>query len=342
MHPIGSTTNLISTYVAVVEAASLSEAGRRLGQAKSVVSRRIEQLEERLGVRLLQRSTRAVRPTDIGQEYYARCVRILAEIEEAEEFIRRDQVVPSGRLRVQLPLELGLHVFGRLLAEFARDNPNVSLDLELSNRTADMIEEQFDLAIRTGAMPSSALISRRILSIEYGFFASPSYLARKGTPESLEDLRTHSCLRFKTAYISGDWTLSRAGHKTVFHPSGGVTANCLTVLREATICGLGIGMLPPKMCTDALRDGLLRPVLQEWTPERAEVFVLYPSRQHLSMKVRSFLTYLDQRIGEFAEWVNRPDELLGPLHKNLTAPLPPEAEPATTRTLAVKAATHGH
>src|SRR5579864_3676298 len=114
MHPIGSTTNLISTYVAVVEAA------RRLGQAKSVVSRRIEQLEERLGVRLLQRSTRVVRPTDIGHEYYARCVRILAEIEEAEEFIRRDQVVPSGRLRVQLPIELGLHAFARLFAEFAR------------------------------------------------------------------------------------------------------------------------------------------------------------------------------------------------------------------------------
>lgn len=300
----------MSTFVAVVEAGSFSEAGRRLGQAKSVISRRIEQLEDRLGVRLLQRSTRSVCPTDVGQEYYRRCVQILAEIQAAEELVRQDQKEPAGLLRVQLPIELGMHVFGRLLAEFARENPSLSLELELSNRAADMIEERFDLAIRIGAMPDSALIARKILSIDYGFFASPDYLARRGEPSTLEDLRTHSCLRFQTGYISGDWPVSCEGHKTVIRPAGSITVNCLRVLREAAICGLGIAKLPAMMCQEAIANGLLRPVMRNWVADSEEAFVLYPSRQHLSVKVRSFLAFLDQRIGRLSEWMNTPVEVL--------------------------------
>jgi DNA-binding transcriptional LysR family regulator len=302
----------MSTFVAVVEAGSFSEAGRRLGQAKSVISRRVEQLEDRLGVRLLQRSTRSVCPTEVGQEYYRRCVQILAEIQAAEELVRQDQVVPAGLLRVQLPIELGMHVFGRLLAEFARENPNLSLELELSNRAADMIEERFDLAIRIGAMPDSALIARKILSIDYGFFASPDYLDRRGEPTSLEDLRSHSCLRFQTGYISGDWPVSCNGHKTVFRPAGSITVNCLKVLREAAMYGLGIAKLPAMMCQEAVANGLLRPVMRNWVADSEEAFVLYPSRQHLSVKVRSFLAFLDQRIGRMTEWMNAPVEVLGP------------------------------
>lgn len=302
--------DLMSTFVAVVEAGSFSEAGRRLGRPKSALSRRLEQLEDQLGVRLLQRSTRAVKATAAGQEYYGRCVRILAEIDEAERFVRQDQVTPSGKLRVQLPIELGMHLFGKLLAEFARANPGVSLELYLSNRHADMIEGQYDLAIRVGAMPDSSLIARKILSIQYGFFASPGYLARAGEPASLEDLPAHSCLRFETDYINGDWVLHAAGDKEIFRPSGAVTVNSLTVLRDAAICGLGIAMLPALLCREAVNAGSLQPLLRELKPEDADVFVLYPSRQHLSAKVRAFLAFLDMRLDQISDWINTPFESL--------------------------------
>jgi DNA-binding transcriptional LysR family regulator len=304
--------NLISTFVAVVDAGSFSEAGRRLDQPKSAVSRRIEQLEQRLGSRLLQRSTRAVQPTEVGREYYKRCVRILAEIEEAEQLVRRDQATPSGKLRVQLPIELGMHVLGRLMVEFARETPDLSLQLELSSHHVDIIEEQYDLAIRIGAMPDSSLVSRKILSIKRGIYASSRYLAQYGEPQTLDELQRHSCLRFHTDYQSGDWVLTGATGPVTFRPAGSVVANNLTVLREAAVCGLGIAVLPCLMCRAAIESGQLRPVMQAWVPDDAEVFVLYPSRAHLSMKVRGFLAFLDRRLDKLSSWINAPIERLSP------------------------------
>jgi DNA-binding transcriptional LysR family regulator len=305
--------NLMSTFVAVVDAGSFSEAGRRLDQPKSAISRRIEQLEKRLSVRLLQRSTRAVRPTDLGREYYERCVRILAEIEDAEQLLRGDQSRPAGKLRVQLPIELGMHVFARLMVEFVRDNPDVSIDFELSNQHVSMIDAQYDLAIRIGTMPDSSLISRKILSIKRRFFASPGYLERFGEPASIDDLARHSCLKFHTDYQTGVWVATHATKgKAVFHPSGAVTANNMTVLREAAICGLGIAVLSSLFCREAVDAGQLREVLADWTPEDAEVFVLYPSRQHLSMKVKGFLSLLDRRLDDIEAWMTAPLPLLGP------------------------------
>lgn len=304
--------NLMSTFVAVVDAGSFSEAGRRLNQPKSAISRRIEQLEKKLSVRLLQRSTRSVRPTDLGREYYERCVRILTEIEEAEQVLRGDQAKPAGKLRVQLPIELGMHVFARLMVEFVRDNPDVSIDFELSNQHINMIDAQYDLAIRIGTMPDSSLISRKILSIKRRFFASPGYLERFGEPASMDDLARHSCLKFHTDYQSGVWVATSAKGKAVFHPTGAVTANNLTVLREATVCGLGIAMLPSLFCREQVEAAQLQQILHEWTPEDAEVFVLYPSRQHLSMKVKGFLSLLDKRLNDIEAWMSAPLTVLGP------------------------------
>ena len=303
--------SLMSTFVAVVDAGGFSQAARRLGHPKSALSRRLDQLEDQLGVRLLQRSTRFVKPTEAGQEYYRRCVHILAEIDEAERVVRQDQLTPSGRLRVQLPVELGMHLFGKLLAEFAREHPGVSLDLELSNSHADMIESEFDLAIRIGAMPDSSLIARKMFSIPYGFFASPSYLQRAGEPASVNDLPAHSCLRFETDYISGDWVMHTGTERKTFHPTGVVTVNSLSVLRDSAICGLGIAMLPALLCQEAVQAGSLRQILRDVKPEEAEVFVLYPSREHLAVKVKAFLGFLDQRAKQISDWINTPFESLG-------------------------------
>jgi DNA-binding transcriptional LysR family regulator len=304
---------LMSTFVAVVEAGSFSEAGRRMDQPKSAVSRRVGELEQHLGVRLLQRTTRVVRPTDAGLDYYRRCVKILADLEEANQLVRQDQATPSGKLRVQLPIEFGMHVLGRFLIEFVRLHPEVSVELELSNRQADMIEEQLDLAIRIGAMPDSTLISRKVLSIHRGFFASPLYLERRGEPRSTDELEHHDCLRFLTGYDRGEWALTGpGGGATVFRPKGPVLANNLTVLREAAASGLGIAALPHVFCREAVEAGQLRQIMRDWVAEDFEVFILYPSREHLPAKVRSFLDFFDQRVGELSRWANTPLHIIAP------------------------------
>jgi DNA-binding transcriptional LysR family regulator len=301
--------DLMATFVAVVEARSFSEAGRRMGQQKTTVSQRVHQLEERLGVRLVQRSTRAVQPTEIGRAYYERCLRILADIDDAEQMVRQDQTSASGELRIQLPIELGMHVFGKFLVEFASQNPEVSLHIELSSRRMDMIDERYDLAIRTGTMPDSSLVSRRILSIRRGFYASAAYLAQHGEPKSLEDLRQHSCLRFQTDYHTGDWIANGPQGKVILSPAGVVTANNLAILRDAATAGLGIAVLPSLFCREEIEAGKLQRILTDWLPEDAEVFVLYPSRHHLSAKVTSFLAFLDARHDKLAHWINRQFEL---------------------------------
>lgn len=297
--------DLMSTFVAVVEAGSFSEAGRRMGQQKTTVSQRIHQLEERLGVRLLQRSTRAVQPTEIGRAYYERCLRILGDIDDAEQMVREDQTSPSGLLRIQLPIELGMHVFGKFLVEFASQNPDISLHIELSSRRLDMIDERYDLAIRTGTMPDSALISRRILSIRRGFHASSAYLSQRGEPRTFEELKQHSCLRFQTDYEGGEWIAEGPQGKVSFSPTGVVTANNLSILRESAARGLGIAVLPNLFCREEVQAGTLQRILLDWIPEDAEVFVLYPSRQHLSAKVRGFLAFLDARQDKLSHWINR-------------------------------------
>jgi DNA-binding transcriptional LysR family regulator len=301
--------DLMVTFVAVVEAGSFSEAGRRMGQQKTTVSQRVHQLEERLGVRLLQRSTRSVQPTQIGRAYYERCVRILAEIDQAEQMVRHDRDCPTGELRIQLPIELGMHVFGKFLVEYAARNPEISLHVELSSRRMDMIDERYDLAVRVGTMPDSALISRRILSIRRGFYASAAYLAQHGEPKTLDDLKHHSCLRFQTDYYDGEWTAQGPTGKSTFSPSGAVTANNLAVLRDAATAGLGIAALPSLFCREEIESGSLQRILRDWELDESEVFVLYPSRQHLPAKVSGFLTFLDSQRDQLTHWINRQFEL---------------------------------
>lgn len=304
--------SMMAIFVAVVDTGSVSAAARRLGQPKSVLSRRLDQLETRLGVRLLHRTTRVVKPTSAGEEYYQRSVRILADIDEAEQVIRQDMVTPLGRLRVQLPIELGMHVFGDLLTRFAGAHPGVSLELDLSNRHIDMIENQYDVAIRIGTMPNSSLVARKILSIGYGFYASPNYLSQVGEPASPKDLQQHACLRFATDYINGDWVLRTGADKVIFRPRGPVVVNSLSVLRDATINGLGIAMLPHIYCNEAVGTGVLKRVLNDFTGEDAEVFLLYPNRQYLPSKVTELIVFLDAHHQQISDWINNPLSSLGP------------------------------
>ena len=286
----------ILSFVTVVDAGGFSEAGRRLSLPKSTISHRVQQLEERLGVRLLHRTPRVVRVTEDGAVYYQRCVRILAELEDAETEVRQEPKEPTGTLRLSGPIEFGMQILSGVLAEFLKAHPHVRLKLELTSRNVDLVEEGYDAALRIGTLEDSALVSRRILSIPRGLYASPDYLAAHGRPERPEDLGRHACLRFETAFYHGVWVFSAPGGKVSFQPAGTVEANNLTVLRDAAIAGLGVALLPCYQCREAERDGRLERVMVDWTPESADVYVLYPSKRHLASRVRAFLTYLDRNM----------------------------------------------
>jgi DNA-binding transcriptional LysR family regulator len=284
----------IESFVAVVETRGFSQAARRLSLPKSTVSHRVQQLEEHLRVRLLQRTSRTVRPTDEGLAYYQRCVRILAEVAEAEQALGRHQAMPTGTLRLSVPIEFGMQILSGVLSEFIKTHPTVRMKVELTSRNVDLIEDGVDLAVRIGALANSSLVSRRILSIPRSLYASPAYLAARGRPETPNALDGHSCLRFETAFYQGAWGLIGPQGRVSFEPSGLIDANNLTVLRDAAIAGLGIALLPCYQCREAEHDGRLERLMPDWPPEPADVFILYPSKRHLSIKVQAFLAFLEK------------------------------------------------
>src|SRR5579859_44110 len=286
----------ILSFVAVVDAGGFSQAGRRLSLPKSTVSHRVQQLEERLGVRLLHRTPRVVRLTEEGAVYYQRCVRILAELEDAESEVRQETKEPTGTLRLSAPIEFGMQILGGVLAGFLKAHPRVRLKLELTSRNVDIVEEGYDAVLRIGTLEDSALISRRILSITRGLYASPDYISARGRPTSPADLADHDCLRFETAFYHGAWVFTGPGGQASFQPTGTVEANNLTVLRDAAIAGLGVALLPCYQCREAERGGRLERLMVDWQPESADVYVLYPSKRHLASRIRAFLTYLDQNL----------------------------------------------
>lgn len=189
------------------------------------------------------------------------------------------------------------------MADFAAENPSLSLELDLSSRHIDLIEEGYDAAIRVGTMPNSSLISRKILSIPRCLYAGAGYLAKNGRPKLPQDLSSHSCLHFHTAYHTGEWILRRKKETVRIKPVGSMIANNLTVLRDAATSGLGIALMPRFLCHGEVKQGTLLPLLTDWQVEDAEVYILYPSRRHLSAKVRGLLTYLDGRLGDITKLV---------------------------------------
>src|ERR1700753_1828940 len=198
--------NDIVVFTKVVETKSFTGAAEQLGLPKSTVSRKLAQLEERLGVRLVQRTTRKLALTEIGEAYYERCARIVSDVQSAEQIVTDMQASPRGRVRVSAPVDLSSKYLGAIIAEFMVEHPDISIELDASDRVVDLIEESFDLAVRIGPMPESTLIARKLCVIAQQMAASPSYLAKRGTPKTTEELEDHDRLLFQpTARIT--WTL---------------------------------------------------------------------------------------------------------------------------------------
>lgn len=289
--------NEIALFLRVIEHPSLGAAARALGMSKSTISRRIAQLEARLGVRLLDRTPTRVKPTEAGALYAEQHRGWLAQTEEAETAVRSLSTSPKGRVRVTAPVDLGAALLGPVTSEFLERCPEVTLDLFLTDAILDLVTEGFDLAIRTGTPSDDSVVARKLGTTRGMLCASPGYLARFGAPRAPEDLTAHRTVAFSSPSHDAEWTLTGpAGAVTTVRMAPRLCVNNMVTARDAAVAGLGIARLGSFICCDEMRDGRLVPVLPEWALEERPIYVIYPGRRKLTAKVRVFLDFVVARL----------------------------------------------
>jgi DNA-binding transcriptional LysR family regulator len=293
----------VSIFVKVVELSSFTAAAEALETSQPVVSKAVTRLEEKLGVRLLNRTTRRLSLTEAGAELYRRSVRALAEIEDAELEIARFQTEPRGTLRVSAPMSFSILHLGSLLPSFIARYPGVSVELQLDDRQVDLVEEGYDVAIRVGRLQDSNLVARRLTPCRQVLCASPSYLAKHGAPERPEDLLEHSCIIYSLLSTPREWRFTDAAGETHVVPvNGALQSNNGLVNRAAAIAGAGIVLLPAFYIGEELRAGQLKAVLSDFKPIDLAIYALYPERRNLTPKVRAFVDFLATKFGDETVW----------------------------------------
>lgn len=286
--------NDVVVFAQVVRSGSFTAAARELGMQKSSVSRKVSDLEESLGARLLQRTTRTLALTEEGRVFHEHCLRAIAELDDGRLALGGMRASPRGLLRVTAPLSFGF--LGPVVAEFLQRFPEVQVEMVCTDRVVDLVDEGFDIAIRAGPLPDSSLVGRRLGSLPRFLVASPSYLRRRGTPRKPDDLAGHACVAFGTRQAS--WRLeSGKGPVEVPIVAARLVVNDYELLRRAIIAGLGIGLVPEPDCAGELADGTLRRVLPGWIGADTPIHAVYPSTRHLSSKVKAFVDHAASRMG---------------------------------------------
>jgi DNA-binding transcriptional LysR family regulator len=290
-------------FVRVVETGGISAAAERLQVAKSAVSRRLAELEGRLGAQLLHRTTRRLNLTDSGRAYFEQAQRILADLDEAEAAVSQAHTALKGRLRIALPLSFGLLHLAPLIEAFMLLHPDLEFDLDFNDRQIDLMQEGFDLAIRIANLADSSLIARRLAPIRHLLSASPDYLNKHGAPTRPEDLRNHVCLAYSNLADPGLWPYRAPDGATgsVQVPVK-LKANNGDFLYQAALAGHGLILHPTFYLRDAIRRGALVPVLTEYAWPEVNAYAVYPPTRHLSSRVRAFVDFLAQRLAGEPEW----------------------------------------
>jgi DNA-binding transcriptional LysR family regulator len=286
--------NEIIVFARVVQAGSFTKGAAQLGMPKSTVSRKVSELEERLGSRLLQRTTRKLSLTDVGRTYYDYCARIVGEMEEAERAVNSLQGTPRGLLRITALVNASF--LGPIVSEFLERYPEVQLELFCTQRTVDLIEERYDLGIRAGVLADSTLIARSLGSVRWFVVATPAYLAKHGRPRSPKDLQKHEWLLFGAGAAGTVVNLERGDASVQMSVSPRLFVSDMEVLHAAVNAGLGIGILPAFQCIQDLRTRRLERVLGDWDLPSTPVHVVYPSTRHISPKVKTFIDHLQERM----------------------------------------------
>jgi DNA-binding transcriptional LysR family regulator len=281
----------MTTFVKVVDVGGFAAAARKLNISPSMVTMHVRALEERLGVRLLNRSTRRIGLTEVGQAYYERCLQILADVDDAENVAQALQSNPRGTLRLNASVAVPPFL-APAIAEFTSMYPDVSISMTMTDRMVDLVEEGFDLAIRTFANPDSSLIVRRIAAYRLLVCGAPEYLAKRGTPQQPADLAHHNCLVYSYAPNGSEWSFAGPDGPQTMAVAGNMFSNSANALRLAAVHGQGLVILPSFLLVDEIKSGALVPVLADFLQTQHPINAIYPHRHHLSAKVRSFLDLL--------------------------------------------------
>jgi DNA-binding transcriptional LysR family regulator len=288
----------IELFVQVAETGSLSRAAEALDLSNAAASRHLSALEQRLGARLVERNTRRLYLTDTGTEFYSRARTILSDLKDAESAVNATALNPTGVLRITASLSFSMHHVAPLLREYTQRYPNVQVHVEAANRYLDIIDNNIDVAIRTREYePDSNITIRRLAETRRILVASPRYFAQHGRPASLPDLQRHKLLIYVHANNPNALRFTRGGETTTVAVKGLLESNDGQILRAAALDGLGILVQPTYIVWDDMVAGRLVPVLDDWDLPRLTINLAYPSRKHLSAKVRTFIDFI---AGHFA------------------------------------------
>ncbi|MCI0505460.1 MAG: LysR family transcriptional regulator [Gammaproteobacteria bacterium] len=293
----------LHTFVKVVDFGGISAAAEHLNIAKSAVSRRITELEQRLGVQLFRRTTRQLNLTDSGKSFYERAVRILTDLEEAELAISQQHGELAGPLKIAAPLSFGLRHLTPAITDFMKNHPKLQFDLDFNDRHVDILQEGFDLAIRISRLGDSSFIARPLATVHHMVCASPEYLQRRGTPSTPDALIHHHCLSYSNVPDSDIWRFtdpdSQPGQIKI---PVALRANNGDFLRDAAIAGLGVILEPTFIVYDAVNKGQLTPLLTGYQWPIINAYAVYPHTRHLSQRVRAFVDFLAQRFTGTPYW----------------------------------------
>ena len=294
----------LTAFVRVVDSGGFSAAGRHLNMSTTMVSNHVQSLEDRLGARLLNRTTRKVSLTEIGKAYYDRCTQILADLEQADDVAGAMQSTPRGTLRIYTATHI-IPFIAPVVGEFLAAYPDVKVDLTMGERVIDILDEGFDIAVRLTPPPDSSLIVRSLATWRHVLCCSPSYLEKHPRPQQLSELSQHNCVRHALYPFEDGWHFAdRKGAPAVVRVSGNLLTNSGETLRLAALEGAGISLAAGFLVHDDLESGRLIRLLPEYRPVEMSMNAVYPHRHHLSAKVRTFIDLLAHHSAEHQKLIN--------------------------------------
>lgn len=285
----------IEVFVKVVEAGSFSQAAKLLGMPNSTVSAKVSALEKRVGVTLLQRTTRKLRATQAGETYFQQCVQALEQLQAAESELTNAQREPRGLLKLTAPVDIGHSVLATLVRTFLQKYPEMQVDLVVTNRVLDLISEGIDLAIRAGELADSRLIAKRFSVGHFGLWASPSYLKKRGTPAHPRELTEQDCLRF-SLFKNNRLELTNGKDSARVVAAGRLGADDFETLKAFALLGEGIVYLPSFMCAEEAKQNRLQRVLPDWHGAAVTFSLVYPAQRFVSPKVRAFIAVAEEML----------------------------------------------
>ncbi|MEO1282271.1 MAG: LysR family transcriptional regulator [Pseudomonadota bacterium] len=295
----------LEIFARVARTGNMSAAGREMGLSPAVVSKRVSLLEEQLGARLFQRTTRQLTLTETGEGYFKRVVDILSLVDEAEDFVSRRNTKPRGQLKVTAPTSFSRHHIAPYLREFLTRYPDIELDFHLTDNFVDIIREGFDVAIRIGELQDSSLVAKKIAPDHRVICASPAYVAEHGSPETLADLEHHNCL---AAGAQDIWRMKGPDGEHQYRVRGNIRSNSSEFIREALLSGLGIGLRSTWDINAELESGDLQVIMPDYVgSSNVAIYAVYPCREFMPAKVNAFIEFLTEIYGTSPYWSNSAD-----------------------------------